>query len=109
MSESQESRAYRARRRYLAPLIGLGLALALVLGAGPLSVVAVQNRLLTPPTFAFQIGDVHFAAPCPVHRGLVCHQPLPWYAIWRGEPEPDGSITYRQIFFIYLKPEPWRK
>ena len=105
MSETHESRAHRARRRYLAPLIGLGLALALVLAAAPLSIVAMQNRVLTPPTFAFRIGSVEFAAPCPARRRLVCEQPLPWYAIWRGDAEPDGSTTYRQIFFIYLKPD----
>jgi hypothetical protein len=105
MSETHDSRAYRARRRYLAPLIGLGLALALVLAAAPLSIVAMQNRLITPPAFAFKIGGVEFAAPCPARRRLDCSPPLPWYAIWRGDPEPDGTTSYREIFFIYLKPD----
>lgn len=90
-------------RRYLAVLIGLGITLALVLAACPLGILAVQQRAIAPPTFAFNLGKVEFAAPCPT-RGFICHQPLPWYAIWRGDPEPDGTTTYRQLFFMYLKP-----
>jgi hypothetical protein len=97
------SAAYHYQRRYIAPLIGLGVALVLLVAACPLSVVAVQQRVITPPAFAFNVGEVEFAAPCPTRR-VVCPPPLPWYAIWRGDPEPDGSMTYRQIFFIYLKP-----
>lgn len=92
-----------APRRYLAPLIGLGIVLLLVLAACPLGVLAVQQRAIAPPSFAFNIGEVEFAAPCP-KRGFVCYQPLPWYAIWRGDPEPDGTVTYRQLFFMYLRP-----
>jgi hypothetical protein len=103
MPEPSDSSDYQNRRRYLAPLFGLSLAFVLVLAACPLSVVAVQQRLISPPTFTFNIGDVEFAAPCPIRR-VACPPPLPWYAIWRGDPEPDGSMTYRQIFFIYLKP-----
>lgn len=103
MLDSEQPDRYRRRRRYVAPLIGLGIALVLLLASCPLGVVAVRNRLISPPTFAFNIGEVEFAAPCP-KRIFVCTPPLPWYAIWRGDPEPDGSITYRQIFFMYLNP-----
>jgi hypothetical protein len=103
MPERNDAHHYQNRRRYLAPLIGLGVALVLLLAACPLSVVAIQQRVISPPAFTFNIGEVEFAAPCPTRR-VVCPPPLPWYAIWRGDPEPDGSMTYRQIFFIYLRP-----
>ena len=104
MLESDPLHRYQTRRRYLAPLIGFGIALVLLLASCPLSVVAVQHRIISPPAFAFTIGEVEIAAPCP-RRKFICPPPLPWYAIWRGDPEPDGSMTYRQIFFIYLRPQ----
>ena len=104
MPEPSDSSHSRNRRRYLAPLMALAVVLLMVLAACPLSVVAIQQRLITPPTFTVDIGEVEFAAPCP-NRRVSCPPPLPWYAIWRGDREPDGSITYRQIFFIYLKPD----
>lgn len=92
------------RRRHPIVLIGLsvGLVLALLLAAVPLSIVAVQQRVIEPPRFAVRVGGVEIAAPCPA-RGFDCTGPLPWYAIWWGDDQPDGSITYRQIYFIYLK------
>lgn len=90
-------------RRRLTLLISLGMALVLLLAACPLSVVAVQQRVIRPPEFAFTIGGVDFSAPCPTH-GLVCEEEQLWYAIWRGDLEPDGSITYSQLFFLYLRP-----
>lgn len=93
----------RAHQRRLMLLISLGTALVLLLAACPLSLVAVQQRLIRPPQFAFTIGGVDFSAPCPT-RGLICDDGTPWYAVWRGDVEPDGSITYRQLFFMYLRP-----
>ena len=52
---------------------------------------------------AVRFGNVEIAAPCPT-RGFECSGPLPWYAVWWGDDQPDGSITYRQLYFIYLKP-----
>ena len=82
--------------RYCSTLLGLLLA------ACPLGVVAVQQRVIEPPRFAVRVGSVEIAAPCPA-RGFECTGPLPWYAIWWGDDQPDGSITYRQLYFIYLK------
>jgi hypothetical protein len=92
-------------RRHQFGLIGLSLCvtLGLLLAACPLSVVAVQQRVIVPPRFAVRVGSVEIAAPCPA-RGFICDGPLPWYAIWWGDDQPDGSITYRQLYFTYLKP-----
>jgi hypothetical protein len=97
--------SYYHRRRHQINLVMLSLCvtLGLLLAACPLSIVAVQQRLITPPHFAVRVGNIEFAAPCPA-RGFNCDGPLPWYAIWRGDDQPDGSITYRQLYFIYLKP-----
>jgi hypothetical protein len=84
-------------------LIGLGLAICLLLAACPLSLVALQRRVIPPPTFAVQIGRVEIAAPCPT-RVFDCPQPMPWYAIWQSEEYPDGRIQFRQLFFLYLEP-----
>lgn len=94
----------RHRRRHQLGLIGLSVCvtLGLLLAACPLSVLAVQQRVIEPPRFAIRVAGVEFAAPCPA-QGFDCSGPLPWYAIWRGDDQPDGSITYRQLYFIYLK------
>jgi hypothetical protein len=91
-------------RRHQIGLIGLSLCvtLGLLLAACPLSVVAIQQRVIAPPRFAMRVGSVELAAPCPT-RGFICDASLPWYAIWRGDDQPDGSTTYRQLYFIYLK------
>jgi hypothetical protein len=94
---------YQHPRRYVPLIISLVITLVLLLAACPLGVLAIQQRVIAPPTFAVWVGDVEFAAPCPT-RGFDCDDAMPWYAIWRGDPEPDGSITYRQLFFVYLKP-----
>jgi len=89
----------------LAPalILSLSLALVLLLAACPLSAVAIQQRVLGLPTFAVRLGHVEFAAPCPT-RGFVCDRDTPFYAIWRGDDQPDGSIRYQELFFIYLRP-----
>ncbi len=96
---------YYRRRRHQINLVVLSLCvmLGLLLAACPLSIVAIQQRVITAPRFAVRVGSVELVAPCPTRR-LSCDDPLPWYAIWRGDDQPNGSITYRQIYFIYLKP-----
>jgi hypothetical protein len=105
MPEANSADLRHSRRRYQIGLIGLtmGMALGLLLAACPLSVVAIQQRLIAPPRFAVRVGSVEIAAPCPA-RGFICDSSLPWYAVWWGDDQPDGSITYRQLYFIYLKP-----
>lgn len=82
-------------------LVGLALVLAALLVSCPLGVVAMRQGYLPPPRFVIHVGPVEFAAPCP-SRGPDCSGPLPWYAIWRGELQPDGSTTYSLIYFTYL-------
>src|SRR5699024_2821309 len=95
---------YSSRRRHQIGLIALSVCLTLVLllSACPLSAIAIQQRVIEPPRFAVRVGSVEIAAPCPA-QGFICDGPLPWYAIWWGDDQPDGSITYRQLYFIYLK------
>jgi hypothetical protein len=102
MPESNETLPYQ-RRRSSVLIVALSLMFGLLLGACTLSVVGIQQRVLPPPSFALQFGDVEIAAPCPT-RVFICPDPMPWYAIWRSDERPDGSIKFRQLFFIYLTP-----
>ena len=103
MPEPNASTHHQSRHRYSILLVGLCLALGLLLAACPLSVVAVQQRVIAPPTFALRFGSVEIAAPCPT-RVFICPHPMPWYAIWRSEERPDGTIRFDQLFFLYLAP-----
>ena len=104
MAEPDAITRHHKRRRLQDLAIVVGLALALLLGACPLSALAVQHRVIAPPSFAVRLNGVEYAAPCPT-RGFICDNQMPWYAIWRGDDEPNGTITYRQLFFVYLKPQ----
>jgi hypothetical protein len=105
MPEPNSANLRQSRRWHQTGLIvlSLGVTLGLLLAACPLSIVAIQQRVIAPPRFAVRVGSVEIAAPCPA-RGFICDGSLPWYAIWWGDDQPDGSITYRQLYFIYLKP-----
>ena len=98
-----DARLSYTRPLRLALVISLGLTIAVLLAACVLSGVAVHQRLIPPPAFAVQVGDVEFSGPCPP-KGQMCDKYPPFYAIWRGETLPDGSILYHQVFFIYLSP-----
>jgi hypothetical protein len=103
MPELNATRHDLSHSRRQALIISLGLAFGLLLAACPLSMVAVQQRVIQPPVFALRLGSVEIAAPCPV-RFSVCDSSTPWYAIWRSDHRPDGSFQSRQLFFMYLKP-----
>jgi hypothetical protein len=47
------------------------------------------------------IGSTEFSAPCPRH-GFQCDPQVRYYAIWRGDSQPNGSIRYRLLYFTYL-------
>jgi hypothetical protein len=83
------------------------LLLALTIAACPLGLLAMHRGLIPPPAFALRLGGLELAAPCPPHLGSQCGHGLPYYAIWRGHPQPDGSTTYKLIYFTYL-PHPSR-
>jgi|GEM_PF-1550240 len=82
-------------------VIAAGLLLSLLLLVIALSVVAVHQRVLPPPTFAIRFGRYELMAPCP--RGILCDKSTPFYALWWGEARPNGRIRYKQLFFVYLK------
>ena len=94
---------YEHRRLQQALVIGLSLTLVLLLAGCLLSAVAIQQRVLPPPAFAARLGRVEIAAPCPPQT-FICDESTPFYAIWRGDIQPDGTIRYRELFFMYLRP-----
>jgi hypothetical protein len=102
----QHANEMRQRRQHQLLLIGLSVCvtLGLLLAACPLSIVAIQHRVIEPPRFAVRVGRAEITAPCPARGRPLCDGPLPWYAIWWGDDQPDGSITYRLLYFIYLTP-----
>jgi hypothetical protein len=81
----------------------LALLLALLIGSCLLGLLAIRQGLLAPPPFALRLGDMELAGPCPPRMGAQCGQGLPYYAIWRGQPEDDGSTTYHLIYFTHLR------
>jgi hypothetical protein len=82
-------------------IIGASLALVLSLAAFALLAFAIQQRVLQPPAFSVRIGHVQFGAPCPT-PAFDCDTSLNYYAIWRGQDLPDGSVQFYEIFFTYL-------
>jgi hypothetical protein len=104
MPEPSAGRRYQSRRGARALILSLVMALGLLLAACPLSLLAIQQRVIAPPAFAFRIGNVEFAAPCPT-REFICDEGTPWYAIWRTEDMPDGRTIGRQLFFVYQRPK----
>jgi hypothetical protein len=102
MPEPTASRQYQSRRGARMLILSLTLAFGLLLAACPMSVLAIQQRVIAPPTFAIRLGNVEFAAPCPT-RVFACDQGTPWYAVWRTEDLPDGSSKGRLLFFMYLR------
>lgn len=89
-------------RARAALLMLAALLLALILAGPPLLHAALSRRLIAPPAFALRLGDLELAAPCPPRMAHRCGQGLPYYAVWRGERQGDGSITYHLIYFAYL-------
>lgn len=96
-----------ARRRTglaLGLIVAGALALGLACAAVPLGALAVYYRVLPPPAFAVQFGRVEFAAPCPPSE-FACDEYPAFFALWRSDPQPDGSVRYRQLWFVYLHPK----
>ena len=68
----------------------------------PLGAMAVYERVIPPPAFSVRVAGVEFAAPCPPSE-FTCEEYPAFFALWRGDPQPDGSVLYRQLWFVYLK------
>ena len=101
MPETKPTRPFDHSTLQLALIVGLSLMLVVLLVSGLVYVVAVHQRLIAPPAFAVRLGRYELRAPCP--RGILCDEFTPFYALWWGEPQPDGSIQYQELFFVYLK------
>lgn len=94
---------YRRPRRRRLTYVFLAALLALaVLAAGATAFVgAVSLGYARPPGFAVTVGRTTYAAPCPPEMG--CDPTPPFYAIWEGRRNSDGSINYRLRYFTYLR------
>lgn len=92
----------RRSARGSALLLSLALLLAALVVSCPLSLLAMQRGLLRPPGFAVALGPWELAGPCPPH--LACDNSVPYYAIWHGTRQPNGSVNYRLLYFTYLPP-----
>lgn len=106
MSEMDDEfhRVQRATRFQQAVIIGLSLFIVFLLLVCLVSAVAVHQRFIPPPAFAIHLGPVEFAAPCPPPMS-VCDESTPFYALWHGVEQPNGTMRYHYLFFIYLAPE----
>ncbi|NJM07837.1 hypothetical protein HC891_19045 [Candidatus Gracilibacteria bacterium] len=91
--------SYRARRSRL-PLL-LSSLFALLIASCVLIGIGLQSGVLRPPPFSVMIVTTEFSAPCP-RNGFQCDADVRYYAIWRGDPQPNGSIRYRLLYFTYL-------
>jgi hypothetical protein len=101
--EPSERATFDRNRVALAAIVTVCLLLTLSMAACLLSVAAVYERILPPPTFTVHIGSVEFDAPCP-NLGISCDTNLPYYSIWRGDPRPNGLTQFHELFFVWLKP-----
>jgi hypothetical protein len=70
----------------------------LVLLALALTVVAIQQRALELPVFSVRLGRVQFTGPCPTPTPS-CDDANGFYAVWRGDDQPDGSVLFHELFF----------
>jgi hypothetical protein len=84
-----------------AGLIASSLGLAVMMAAAGLGVLALYQGWMRPPAFAVKLGRIELSAPCPA-QGFDCDPQVRYYAIWRGDQQPDGSIRYRLMYFTYL-------
>ena len=84
-----------------AGLIAASVLLAVLAGAVGVAALALHQGWLHPPPFSVKVGRMELSAPCPA-QGFHCDPKLPYYAIWRGDPQPDGSTRYRLVYFTYL-------
>jgi hypothetical protein len=90
------------RRHARIAAIALAVLLALPLVGCPLGLLAIRYEMVTPPAFAVRLGDVELSGPCPPPMAKHCGMGLPYYAIWRSDPQSDGSTRYRMLYFTYL-------
>jgi hypothetical protein len=68
---------------------------------GAASAVAIQQRVITAPNISLRLGGLEIAAPCPP-QGFICDESTPFFAVWLGRDRPDGTVNYKEIFFMYL-------
>jgi hypothetical protein len=97
------SPSYGDTRLQQALIVAVSLAMVLLLTGCLLGLAAVHQRVIPPPAFSVQLVGVEIAGPCP-SRVITCDKYPPFYALWRGDRQPDGRMVYRQLFFVYLRP-----
>ena len=84
-----------------AGLIAASVLLALIVAGMGAAALALHEGWLHPPAFELTLGRIELSAPCPAR--LDCEDKQRYYAVWRGDQQPDGSIRYRLVYFTYLK------
>lgn len=100
MRDDEPLEGRRRGTRGTALVIGCAVALLGLAGSCALGVGAVSLGVARPPAFSVPIGQTWLVAPCPAE--MNCPAELPYYAIWEGERQPDGSTTYELRYFTYL-------
>jgi hypothetical protein len=85
----------------LSLIVGLNLLLAGLCASLVLFGWAVYHRAVPPPAFSVRLGAVEIAAPCPP-SALQCEKYPAFYAVWRGDLQPNGTMQYKLIWFEYL-------
>ena len=98
ISDSDKPSTHRLAQAGLA-LAGLMLLLAVATCA--LAATSLRLGVVQPPAFSVRVGTVELAAPCP--QAFSCDVNQPYYAIWRGDPQPDGSVKFSELYFVWLK------
>jgi hypothetical protein len=96
--------AFDRNRVATAAIVSVCLLLTLSMAACFLSVAGVYERVLPLPVFALHAGSIEFDTPCP-SLGVSCDSHEPFFSMWRGDRQVDGSVTYHQLFFVWLKPQ----
>jgi hypothetical protein len=104
--ELSDRHLFDRNRVALAAIVSVCLLLTLSTGACLLSVAGVYEGVLPAPAFSVHIGAVEIDAPCP-NLGVSCDTALPFYSVWRGDPQPNGTIQFHQLYFVWLK-HSWR-
>ena len=100
MSATTDIQPSNARLQHIL-LIGAGLMLVATMAAFALAAFAIQQRAIDPPRFSVHIGNIQYGAPCP-SPAFNCDVHLNYYAVWRGQQLPNGTVHFTEVYFTWL-------
>jgi len=103
MQESSRSSGSRRLNLNVVMIVAIVLLVGVffVCLMGAAGAVAIQQRVITAPSVSLRLGGLTVAAPCPP-QGFICDESTPFFAVWLGRDRADGSVNYKEIFFMYL-------